>query len=125
MRHRHFAIAGLAAIGFELWLVLPGSQPAYANPVFADERSLSNGAELYALYCSECHGQNLEGFAPINAPPLEVAKGYSAEQFAQLMHDGVALGDRRTRLMSPTSQVRFSQFTPDEVAAVHAFLQSR
>ena len=86
---------------------------------------VGRGRYLTMTFCSECHGQNLEGFAPINAPPLDVAKGYSAEQFARLMHDGVALGDRRTKLMSPTSQVRFSQFTPDEVAAVHAFLKSR
>ena len=85
----------------------------------------SHGRYLTMNFCSECHGQNLEGFAPISAPPLDVVKGYSAEQFARLMHDGVALGDRRTKLMSPTSQVRFSQFTPDEVAAVYAFLRSR
>jgi cytochrome c553 len=85
----------------------------------------SRGRYLTMNFCSECHGQSLEGFAPINAPPLAVAKGYSADQFARLMHDGVALGDRQTRLMSPTSVARFSKFTPQEVAAVHAFLSSK
>ena len=98
--------------------------PAAFN-TFDDKDPVSQGRYLTMNYCSECHGQNLEGFSPINAPPLDVAKGYSAEQFARLMHDGVALGDRLTKLMSPTSQVRFSQFTPDEVADVHAFLRSR
>ena len=100
------------------------SLPAAFN-TFDAKDPVSHGRYLTMSFCSECHGQNLEGFAPINAPPLAVVKGYSAEQFARLMHDGVALGDRRTKLMSPTSQVRFSQFTPDEVAAVYAYLRSR
>ena len=41
-------------------------------------------------YCSECHGQNLEGVAPINAPALVVAKGYSLEQFTRLMQTASA-----------------------------------
>jgi hypothetical protein len=41
------------------------------------------------------------------------------------MRDGAALGGRRTELMSPTAQERFSALTPDEVSAIYAFLQSR
>lgn len=85
---------------------------------------VSHGRYLAMNFCSECHGQKLEGFAPLNTPPLVVAKAYSLEQFARLMHDGVALGDRELRMMSDTARVRFSNFTPDEVAAMHAFLQS-
>lgn len=85
---------------------------------------VSHGRYLTMSYCSECHGHQLEGFPPINAPPLSVGKGYSEDQFARLMHDGVALGDRETRLMSPTSRVRFANFTREEVAAVHAFLRT-
>jgi cytochrome c553 len=84
----------------------------------------SHGRHLAMNFCSECHGQDLQGLAPLNTPPLVVAKGYSLEQFARFMHDGVALGDRQLKLMSDTSRVRFSKFTPDEVAAVHAFLRS-
>ena len=86
---------------------------------------VSHGKYLTMSFCSECHGQSLEGFAPINAPPLEIAKGYSAEQFARLMHDGVPVGEQQLKLMGPTSQVRFAHFTPEEVAAIHAFLKSR
>jgi mono/diheme cytochrome c family protein len=85
---------------------------------------VSHGRYLARNYCSECHGQNFEGFAPINSPPLAVVKGYSPEQFNRLMHDGVALGDRQLKLMGPTSVARFSRFTPQEVAAVHAYLQT-
>lgn len=98
--------------------------PPPAN-TFDGADPVSHGRYLTMNFCSECHGQNLEGFAPINAPPLVVAKGYSSEAFAKLMHDGVPLGDRSLRIMGPTSQARFSQFTPEEVAAVHAYLQSR
>lgn len=87
--------------------------------------SVSHGRYLVMNFCTECHGQNLEGFAPIASPPLAVVKGYSAEQFARLMHDGVALGDRQLRMMSPTAKVRFSHFREDELRAVYAFLQSR
>lgn len=86
---------------------------------------VSHGRYLVMNFCTECHGQNLEGFAPINAPALLVAKSYSAEQFARLLHEGVALGDRQLRLMSPTSKVRFSHFRDEELNAVYAFLQSR
>lgn len=98
--------------------------PPPANSFDAGD-PLGRGRHLTMSFCSECHGQNLEGFAPINAPPLAVVKGYSIEAFSKLMHDGVALGDRPLKLMGPTSQARFSNFTSDEVAAVHAYLQSR
>jgi cytochrome c553 len=100
------------------------SLPPPAN-AFDGADPVSRGRYLTMNFCSECHGQNLEGFAPINAPPLAVAKGYSSEAFAKLMHDGVPLGDRALRIMGPTSQARFSQFTPGEVAAVYAYLHSR
>jgi cytochrome c553 len=98
--------------------------PPPANAVDAGD-PLSMGRHLTMSFCSECHGQSLEGFAPINAPPLIVAKGYSIEAFSKLMHDGVPMGDRELKLMGETSRVRFSNFTSEEVAAVHAYLQSR
>jgi cytochrome c553 len=97
--------------------------PAVNSFVAGDPSSL--GRHLAMTYCSECHGQDLGGFPQIDAPPLTVAKGYSTEAFAKLMHDGIPQGDRELKLMGPTSRVRFSNFTPDEVAAVHAYLQSR
>jgi mono/diheme cytochrome c family protein len=40
-----------------LYLGLFGAPSVYANPVLATEQSLRNGAQLYELYCSECHGR--------------------------------------------------------------------
>jgi len=85
----------------------------------------SHGQYLVMNYCSECHGQNLEGFAPINAPALTVAKGYSPEQFSRLMREGIAIGDRNVGMMSATAKVRFTHLRDDELQAVYAFLQSR
>jgi mono/diheme cytochrome c family protein len=96
-----------------------------ASTAYDSNDPVSHGRYLTMNFCSECHGQNLEGFAPINAPPLSVVKGYSDAGFARLMREGVALGDRSLKLMGPTSQARFSSFLPEEVAAIHAFLQSR
>ena len=114
----------LIAMGqFKVSALAIDTLPGAANTFDAGD-PVSHGRYLTMNFCSECHGQNLEGFAPINAPPLNVAKGYSAEQFMRLMHDGAPIGDRQLKLMGPTSQARFSQFTPVEAAAIHAFLQS-
>lgn len=86
---------------------------------------VSRGRYLVMNACSECHGQDLAGREVAHSPPLTIAKTYSADQFAQLLHDGTALGGRRTELMSPTAVERFSAFTADEVADIYAFLQSR
>ena len=83
------------------------------------------GAYLVMNACSECHGQDLNGVPMANAPSLVVAKGYSAEQFARLMHEGVGVGEREFELMTPTAKARFSHLTADEVQAVYEFLQSR
>lgn len=86
---------------------------------------VSRGRYLVMSACSECHGQDLAGREVAHSPPLSVAKSYSAADFARLMHDGTALGGRRTELMSPTAEARFSALTADEVSAMYAFLQSR
>jgi cytochrome c553 len=102
---------------------IPALPPAVGGFDAADP--VSHGRYLVMNFCSECHGQNLEGSVPINAPALVVAKGYSAEQFARLMHEGAALGDRQLKLMSATAKARFSHFREEELRAVYAFLQSR
>jgi mono/diheme cytochrome c family protein len=114
----------LATGGFKPAALAIETLPPPANAADAGDPS-SMGRRLTMSYCSECHGQNLEGFEPIKAPALAVVKAYSLEAFSKLMHDGVPLGDRELKLMGATARVRFSNFTPEEVAAVHAYLQSR
>jgi cytochrome c553 len=83
---------------------------------------VSHGKYLAMNFCTECHGQNLEGFDILGAPPLAVVKGYTLEQFAHLMKHGVPIGGRELRIMGPTSRARFARFTEEEVSALHAFL---
>ena len=96
-----------------------------AERTFDAGNAASHGQYLVMNYCTECHGQDLGGFAPINAPALIVAKGYSAEQFSRLMSEGVALGDRQLGIMKSVSTARFAHLRDDELQAVYAFLQSR
>lgn len=100
------------------------TMPAPVNRFDADD-PVSHGKYLAMHLCTECHSQDLNGMVLAHSPPLSIAKSYSAEQFARLMRDGVAPGDRRLELMSPTAQKRFSHLTSDEVTAIYAFLQSR
>lgn len=100
------------------------AMPAPAGNYDAND-PVSRGRYITMNSCSECHGQNLEGFAPINAPALAVTKGYSPEQFTRLMQEGIGLGDRQFRIMTPTAKARFTQLTPDEISAVLTYLHSR
>ena len=86
---------------------------------------LSHGRYIATNFCTECHGADLNGVELAHSPSLSVAKGYSLEQFAKLMRDGVGAGDRTFELMTPTAKVRFSNLTAEEVSALHAYLQSR
>ena len=85
----------------------------------------SRGRYYTMSFCSECHGQHLEGNEAAKAPPLVIAKGYSADDFSRLLHDGVAMGGRELELMSPTSRSRFAVLTSAETTDIYAFLQSR
>jgi len=102
---------------------IPSLPPAAR--AFDSGDAASHGQYLVMNYCSECHGQDLGGFAAIKAPALIVAKGYSADEFSRLMDEGVALGDRQLGIMKSASKARFAHLTEVERQAVYAFLQSR
>jgi mono/diheme cytochrome c family protein len=100
------------------------SLPTAASSNYDANDSLSRGRYITMNYCSECHGQRLEGFPPIAAPALTVAKGYKLAQFTRLMLEGVGVGDRQFKLMTPTAKARFTQLAPEEIAAMHSYLQT-
>ena len=85
---------------------------------------VSRGRYLVMNACSECHGQDLAGREAAHSPSLSIAKSYSEADFAKLMREGVALGGRKTELMSTTAVARFSVLSPDEVSDMYEFLQS-
>jgi mono/diheme cytochrome c family protein len=57
MRPGRFLGSCFITLLFTLCPGSPGPGSAYANPVYADEQSLSNGEQLYNQHCSECHGR--------------------------------------------------------------------
>jgi mono/diheme cytochrome c family protein len=54
MRHRRCLVSGLSAIGVALYLL--GTARVSAAAASGEDQAMSNGAGLYAVYCSDCHG---------------------------------------------------------------------
>jgi len=50
-------------------LSAPGVPSVAPNPAAVSAARSENGAELYTVYCSSCHGQQLQG--TLGAPPLQ------------------------------------------------------
>lgn len=98
----------------------------------APRSSRSDPADPHALgryvamtSCTECHGQDLRGVdGQFGAPSLEIVAAYRFDDFERFMRTGEALGGRELELMSSVARSRFAYLTDDEVAALHAFLQS-
>ncbi|WP_296597023.1 cytochrome c [Phenylobacterium sp.] len=84
----------------------------------------AQGREL-ARACVECHGQSLEGNKLAKSPDLSIAASYDPEDFARLLHTGIAAGDRKLGLMSQIAPVRFGGLTSEEVAALQGYLKAR
>lgn len=94
----------------------------------APDRSdpIAFGRYLALTSCSECHGSDLAGSGGmLAAPDLRIAGAYSLEQFTRLMREGVPLDGRDLRLMGGVSRGRFSNFTDEEIAPLHAYLRER
>ena len=83
------------------------------------------GHYLAMTSCPECHGMDFRGAPDGSAPDLTVVGSYSAEHFARLMKEGIAVGERELPMMSEIARVRFSQFQDDEVRALYDFLSAR
>ena len=88
------------------------------------EAPTAEGAYIARTVCTECHGMKLEGQGQ-RAPDLRIAAGYTLDQFTQLMRTGKAPGNRELSLMSKVARSRFSNFTDEEVRALHAYLVAR
>ena len=75
---------------------------ALASPALADEALIEEGAELYADFCSTCHGYDVDG--------LQTYKG--------------DLDDFRLRLEGETEDMPdfTDTFEPEEIEAMHAFV---
>lgn len=89
-----------------------------AGPQYAHGRELARA-------CIECHGPQLKGGGFLGTPDLMIAASYDPADFERLMHTGVAAGDRQVGLMTSTAKSRFSIWSKDEVADLHAYLKAR
>ena len=85
---------------------------------------LTHGRYLALTVCSECHGSDLRGAPDGSAPNLAVAASYSIENFEILMRTGAPIGDRELDLMASVAVRRFSNFTDEEIGALHTYLKS-
>lgn len=70
---------------------------------------------------------DLNGFKGEDAPPLIVAKGYTAENFALLMRTGITANGKTSTsgLMSEVGRERFPPMSDDEVHDLKAYLDAR
>jgi cytochrome c553 len=97
--------------------------------VYDFTKPVEHGAYLARMACSECHGLDFTGDPtsdePGSSPDLAIAGAYSLDQFAHLMKTGEPVGGRDLRLMDDVARDRFSHFTGEEIAALHAFFAHR
>ncbi len=90
--------------------------PLQSNP--------STGRYLARATCAECHGKDFRGsngFAP-SLP--EMVAAYDRADFERLMRTGIAVGNREVGLMTRMGRRRYSHLQNEEIAALHAYLQS-
>ncbi|WP_285709475.1 c-type cytochrome [Erythrobacter oryzae] len=86
------------------------------------------GRFIVRATCAECHGIELKGGKePMEGdgnPPadLRIVGSYSAQDFARLMREGKAAGDREVGLMSKVARRRYANLTDKEVEAVRGYL---
>ena len=103
----------------------PAIIKAHENPALPDLGPQYAAGREVARACVECHGPALKGGGPLKSPDLTIAAAYDDEDFARLLHTGIAAGNRKVGLMTESAKIRFGALTPEEVAALHGYLKAR
>ena len=95
-------------------------------PPEATSEEDARGRYLARTTCAACHGTSLGGASnpDFTSPSLRVVAAYSPEAFTKLMREGVALGGRNLRTMSPWARQLLSQLTDSEIAALYSYLHT-
>ena len=66
-----------------LSLGVSGAAPAHADYGFVDEQSVTNGAQLYEVFCSDCHGSDpANRYDQLYAPD---ADGNAADEYEKMV----------------------------------------
>jgi cytochrome c553 len=86
--------------------------------------AFGRGRYLVMTSCTECHGTDLQGSDFLRAPNLLIAAAYSEDDFARLMRDGIAMGNREVGLMTEVARARFKTFDADDVHAIRTYLSA-
>lgn len=86
--------------------------------------SYAYGRRLAQFVCAECHNSSLQGFEGFT-PNLDIAGAYSAEELETLLTTGMGKTKDDLGLMSDSAKDRFAKFTPQERAAIIAYVKAR
>jgi len=95
-------------------------------PPDATSEGAAYGRYLARTTCASCHGTSLRGDSnpDFTSPSLQLVAAYSAESFARLLREGVALGGRNLGTMSPWARQHLSYLTDSEIAALYSYLHT-
>jgi mono/diheme cytochrome c family protein len=95
-------------------------------PPEATSEQAAQGRYLARTTCAACHGTDLGGDSnpDFTSPSLRVVAAYSPEAFTKLMREGVAIGERNLRTMSPWARLLLSHLTDSEIAALYSYLHT-
>jgi len=87
------------------------------------------GRYIAGATCAECHGADLTGvpdFEPgVSTPDLDIAASYSDAELTTLLTTGKGKGKPDLGLMTLVGKGHFAYLTPNERAAVIAYLKAR
>ncbi|MCY7280125.1 MAG: cytochrome c, partial [Sphingomonas bacterium] len=110
--------AGLFGDTIEMVRRFKVSQPTDLGPTHA------LGRYIAMTSCTECHNSTLQGY-PDFTPDLDIAGSYSAAELTTLLTTGEGKVKKDLGLMTQTAKHRFAKLTPNERAAVVAYLKAR
>ena len=94
------------------------SQPTDLGPTHA------LGRYIAMTSCTECHNSALQGYSDFT-PDLDIAGSYNAAELTTLLTTGEGKVKKDLGLMTATAKNRFAKLTPNERAAVVAYLKAR
>lgn len=118
-------------VRLEIAMGRDAAMPAYLDRVPPLRRiddpdpRIGRGEYIAMTTCNECHGFGLRADTPWEggtAPDLVIMAAYDEADFRRLMREGIAIGNRELRMMSPVARGRFAHFTDQELEDLYAFL---
>ncbi len=111
-------------------LLLAGKIPMWVMPgeiASPARRPADVGGYYVGSMCAACHALHEEKVMADTgdvAPPLAMmAASYGDAEFAELLRTGKLIGGRKGKMMPLVAPSAFSSYTPEEVAAIHAYLK--